>query len=101
MENDPNFDKISFAEAFPEKCMPEHIQNKVDKKKAPTKKKAPAKKKTSKKTADTEDNSGEVSSLADDLATEDIPEDPEEILHEDDLDDEISIALSEDATRGL
>lgn len=78
-EDDPEMEKIPFAEAHPELCMPEHTKKAVAKKKAPAKKKAKPKL---------------------DLVTEDIPEDPDEILEES-LSDQISEALGEEATRGL
>lgn len=78
-ESDPNFEKVAFAKVFPEKCMPEHIKDRVEEK--PTKKKTTKKKKL-------------------DLETKEIPDDPDEIL-ETSLNNEIDEALSEDATRGL
>ena len=80
MEEMPQMEKVPFAEVYPEKCMPEHIKKAVAGK-APVKKAAPAKKGL-------------------DLTTENIPKDPDE-ESEDDLGDEISRALGEDASRGL
>jgi hypothetical protein len=81
LEEDINLEKIRFKDAYPELCMPEHIEKKVKKttKKKTTKKKAKPKL---------------------DLVTEDVPEDPDEILEEN-LDDAIAEALGEEATRGL
>ena len=81
LEDDIQLEKIRYEDAYPEKCMPEHIEKKVKKttKKKTTKKKAKPKL---------------------DLVTEEVPEDPDEILEEN-LDDAIAEALGEDATRGL
>jgi hypothetical protein len=80
MEGMPEMEKILFSDAFPEKCMPEHIKERVEA--APSKK---SKKKAAPKL---------------DLSTEDIPDDPDEILAEN-MDSADAAAINEDASRGL
>ena len=88
MEELPQMEKIPFAEAYPEKCMPEHIKKRIVQ--SPPKKSVEA---HQKKVADKKKGL--------DLTTQDIPEDPDEVSEDDDLGDEISRALGEDASRGL
>jgi hypothetical protein len=82
LEDDIQLEKVRYADVYPEKCMPEHIEKKV---KSTAKKKTNTKKKAKPKL---------------DLVTDNIPDDPDEIL-DDDLDDAIAEALGEDASRGL
>jgi hypothetical protein len=98
LENEAELEKIPFEVAYPEKCMPEHVIKKVAAKKAATAKKANTKKKAATK-APTKKAPTKKPDL--DLSTENIPDDPEEILGEDSLSSEIDLALSEDASKGL